>query len=210
MKYKPKSEKIKQNNLEDLLQAVSKQQDFFTNSTAPSQETTKSETLGQIPTNINCIFEDGEWWYVGQQDGGRRRVESHNKKNTSRMFVDGKYIAKSHPLYKEGRYRAFSDAAFSSLENYDKSTEGQVYIAANPAWPEWVKVGMAVDAEDRLNSYQTSCPFRDYVLYYSYNTEERRKAESKAHYKLAKQFERRNEWFKCSPAEAIEVLNENN
>ena len=53
MKYKPKSEKIKQNNLEDLLQAVSKQQDFFTNSTALSQETTKSETLGQ--TRINPL-----------------------------------------------------------------------------------------------------------------------------------------------------------
>ena len=97
-----------------------------------------------------------------------------------------------------------------TLLNYNKVKQGSVYIMGNPAWPEWVKVGMAIDSEDRLSNYQTSCPQRDYVLYYSYDTEDRRKAESKAHYKLAQQFERRNEWFKCSPEEAIEVLNENN
>lgn len=210
MKFKQKYDQMKLMFSDDSPPVASKRQDSTTSSTVPSQASTKSETHGQIPTNKNCIYEDGQWWYVGQSDGGRRRVESHNRKNTSRMFVDGKYIPKSHPLYKAGRYKAFSDAAFSSLENYDKNMEGQVYIAVNPAWPEWVKVGMAVDAEDRLNSYQTSCPFRDYVLYYSYNAEDRRKAESKAHYKLAQQFERRNEWFNCSPEEAIEVLNENN
>ena len=97
-----------------------------------------------------------------------------------------------------------------TLLNYNKVKEGSVYIMGNPVWPEWVKVGMAIDAEDRLSNYQTSCPFRDYVLYYSYDAKDRRKAESAAHYKLGKQFERRNEWFKCSPEEAIEVLHEDN
>ena len=50
---------------------------------------------------------------------------------------------------------------------YDQIKEGSVYILGNPAWPDWVKVGMALDAEDRLNNYQTGGPFRDYVLYYS-------------------------------------------
>jgi len=122
------------------------------------------------------------------------------------MWVNGKYIPKSHPLYKAGRYKGFEDAAFSSLENYKSNLEGQVYIITNPAWEGWVKVGMAVDAEDRLNSYQTSCPFRDYMLYYSYETKDRRKAESEAHSKLDEKFERRNEWFRCTPEEAIEVL----
>ena len=131
-------------------------------------------------------------------------------RDARRMYVNGKEIPKTHPLHAPGRFKTFEGAAFSALNQYSNIVEGHVYIISNPAWPEWVKVGMAVDAEDRLNSYQTSCPFRDYVLYYSYNAEDRRKAESKAHYKLAQQFERRNEWFNCSPEEAIEVLNENN
>ncbi len=89
---------------------------------------------------------------------------------------------------------------------YDQVKEGSVYVMGNPVWPEWVKVGMAVDAEDRLNSYQTSCPFRDYMLYYSYKAKDRRKAESEAHSKLDEKFERRKEWFRCTPEEAIEVL----
>jgi len=91
---------------------------------------------------------------------------------------------------------------------YDQVKEGSVYVMGNPVWPEWVKVGMAVDAEDRLKNYQTSSPFRDYVLYYSYKTDDRRKAESKAHSKLEQLFERNNEWFKCTPQEAKGVLNE--
>ena len=89
---------------------------------------------------------------------------------------------------------------------YDQVKEGSVYVMGNPVWPDWVKVGMAVDAKDRLNSYQTSCPFRDYMLYYSYKAKDRRKAESEAHSKLDEKFERRKEWFRCTPQEAIEVL----
>ena len=206
MKSRQRSSKRKQRFSDGWQSVVLKPQDSTTNSTVHLQEITKSETVGQIPTNKNCVYEDGQWWYVGTNDGGRRSVDSHNKKNTSRMFVNGKYVPKSHPLYKAGRYKGFEDAAFSSLENYKSNPEGQVYIITNPAWEGWVKVGMAVDAEDRLNSYQTSCPFRDYMLYYSYETKDRRKAESEAHSKLNEKFERRNEWFRCTPQEAIEVL----
>jgi len=39
-----------------------------------------------------------------------------------------------------------------------------VYVLVNPAFPGWCKIGMAVDAEDRLKQYQTSSPYRDYEL----------------------------------------------
>jgi hypothetical protein len=42
--------------------------------------------------------------------------------------------------------------------------QGFVYAITNPAWPDYVKVGSAIDAEDRLSSYQTSSPKRDYTL----------------------------------------------
>jgi hypothetical protein len=126
--------------------------------------------------------------------------------NKNRMYVNGKYIPKVHPLHKPGRYKTFEDAAFSSLEKYESSTEGQVYVIVNPNFPEWVKVGMAVDAADRLNGYQTSSPFRDFVLNYSWDVNDRRSAESEAHSELQKVYERRSEWFKCTPEQAQEVV----
>ena len=166
-------------------------------------------------------FENGEWWYYYPESGTsiesgnhikerastlRRKLDKITEEKKKHMYVNGKRIPDSHPLYKAGKYKGFEDAAFSSLENYKDNPQGQVYIITNPAWEGWVKVGMAVDAEDRLNSYQTSCPFRDYVLYYSYKAKDRRKAESEAHSKLNEKFERRNEWFRCTPEEAVEVL----
>ena len=154
------------------------------------------ETVGQ--TRINPA--------TGKPMYYKDNPETKKQENAKQMYVNGKYVPKSHPLYKAGKYKGFEDAAFSSLENYKSNPEGQVYIITNPAWEGWVKVGMAVDAKDRLNSYQTSCPFRDYMLYYSYETKDRRKAESEAHSKLDEKFERRKEWFRCTPQEAIEVL----
>ena len=132
--------------------------------------------------------------------------ETKRKENNLQMYVNGKYISKSHPLHKPGRYKTFEDAAFSSLEKYESSTEGQVYVIVNPNFPEWVKVGMAVDAADRLNGYQTSSPFRDYVLNYSWDVKDRRAAESESHSELQKLYERRSEWFKCTPEQAQEVV----
>ena len=67
----------------------------------------------------------------------------NNNNNPERMWVNGKYVPKSHPLWKAGRYKSFDDAAFSGLVNYETSTEGMVYIITNPAWPKWVKIGKA-------------------------------------------------------------------
>jgi hypothetical protein len=149
------------------------------------------------PSNKNTIFEDGQWWYVGTNDGARRSITAHNKKNTSRMFVNGKYVPKSHPLYKSGRYKNFESAAFSALQGYEKSNVGYVYAVCNPAWKGWYKVGMAVDAADRCSGYQTSSPFRDYKVSYSKYFEDRREAERLAHSALKEnKIEHANEWFK--------------
>jgi hypothetical protein len=133
--------------------------------------------------------------------------EAVRRRNNERMYVNGKYIVQTHPLHKPGRYSSFEDAAFSSLEQYQSSTEGQVYIITNPSFPEWVKVGMAVDAEDRLRGYQTSSPFRDYELFYSWSVNDRRTAETEAH-SILKEWTagKKNEWFKCSPAFARVML----
>ena len=132
--------------------------------------------------------------------------ETKRKENNLQMYVNSKYISKAHPLHKPGRYKNFEDAAFSSLAKYETSVEGQVYVIVNPSFPEWVKVGMAIDSEDRLNGYQTSSPFRDYMLNYKWDVNDRRAAESEAHTELQKLYERRSEWFKCTPEQAQEVV----
>jgi len=134
--------------------------------------------------------------------------------NGSRMFVNGKYISTKHPLYKVGNYKTFNDAAFSSLENYEKVKYGYVYAIVNSAWPDWIKIGKAIDAEDRLNSYQTSSPMRDYKLLHHVYFNNRNKAEKKAHLIAATKTmhpwnkQDNGEWFKLTETQAIDILKE--
>ena len=172
--------------------------------------TTKSETLGQTPTKETCNTCDVELTDANWNSSWRKLNRTQckdcnnpNRKNNSpringeRMYVNGAYIPKKHPLYKAGRYKGFEDAAFSSLANYDSSLEGQVYIISNPAWEGWIKVGMAIDTQDRANQYQTSSPYRDYIVEHTVATTDRRRLESLAHTLLGNAREQRNEWFKC-------------
>ena len=96
------------------------------------------------------------------------------------MYVNGKYIPKSHPLYKPGRYKSFNDAAFSGLQNYNSTKSGYV---------------------------QTSSPFRDYELQYSVYCKDRRKLERKAHKAVGSiSSDRNNEWFKASVEDAVDCI----
>ena len=84
-----------------------------------------------------------------------------------------------------------------ALKEYNKARDGYVYIISNPAWKGWYKVGMAMDAEDRLKSYQTSSPRIDYKLEYSRYFSDRRRAEEKTHNTLNDfSLDRNGEWFK--------------
>ena len=153
-----------------------------------------------------AIFEDGEWWYVQPGDGNRRRIKSHAKKNLTRMFVNGKYIPKTHPLHKPGRYKSLDDAwSHNKIESID---QGEVYIIINTAWPDWVKVGKAVSSSDRLNGYQTSSPFRDYEVVATLATDNRHTKEREMH-KIFEHFseERKGEWFKIDKLTAIKLFN---
>ena len=109
---------------------------------------------------------------------------------------------------KKGKRNRLKRLALSihqtALRQYNQVKAGHVYIISNPAWPEWVKVGMAIDAADRCCNYQTSSPFRDYVVEYSFASTNRREDESVAHQKLAAiSQDRRGEWFKLPVSKAI-------
>ena len=214
MKSRQRSEKRKQRFSEVLPPVVSKPQDSISNSTAPLQETLKLEIVGQTRTRdcSSCgVRLTNSNTYKSHLEGRDSRCKacwSIAQKETlnQRMFVNGKYVPKKHPLYKAGRYKGFEEAAFSSLENYKDSAEGEVYIITNPAWEGWVKVGMAVDSEDRLKNYQTSSPERDYELFDYEDFGDRRVAESMVHDYLRKRFKHKNEWFECSAESAMKAI----
>ena len=137
----------------------------------------------------------------------RQTAESIKASNPNRMYVNGKYISRKHPLYKPGRYKTFNDAAFEGTYKADSIKEGYVYVICNRAWPDWVKIGMAIDAEDRLNGYQTSSPMRDFVLEHYVASNDRRKSEREAHTRaLALATDAKGEWFKLSTEQAITIL----
>ena len=70
-----------------------------------------------------------------------------------------------------------------------------------------VKIGRAIDAEDRCKGYQTSSPFRDYKLEYKRYFKDRTKAEKDAHKLCANKSEDKNgEWFKMSIQEAKKLI----
>ena len=134
-------------------------------------------------------------------------LRAAKRSNPNRMYVNGRYIKKKHPLFKAGRYNTFNDAAFEGTYKLDHIKEGYVYVITNKAWPEWVKIGIAIDAEDRLNGYQTSSPMRDFILEHSVASKDRRKSEKEAHTRaLPLSLDSKGEWFKLSVEQAITIL----
>jgi hypothetical protein len=84
-----------------------------------------------------------------------------------------------------------------AYRKYNDIKDGHVYIISNPAWEGWYKVGMAIDANDRCSGYQTSSPFRDYMIRYSKYFSKRREAERLVHETLKENnIKYKGEWFK--------------
>ena len=59
--------------------------------------------------------------------------------------------------------------------------EGFIYCVTNPAFVGWYKIGSTVDVYNRLNTYQTYCPNRDYKLECYYFSDNRFEEESSFH-----------------------------
>ena len=93
------------------------------------------------------------------------------------------------------------------LARFNQIKEGFVYVLTNPAWKDWIKVGMAVDAEDRCSAYQTGSPHRDYTVHYKRFFKDRRSAEQKAHDLLSGiSTESNGEWFKINKNDAKGII----
>lgn len=144
--------------------------------------------------------------YTGKEMYYKDNPEAVRKRDAQRMYVNGKEISKKHPLHKPGRYKSLDDVwSHSQIEN---TKEGEVYAIVNKAWPDWIKVGKACIAEDRLSGYQTSSPFRDYEIIAKVSTEDRHTKEKEMH-KVFQHFadDRKGEWFKIDKITAIKLFN---
>ena len=162
----------------------------------------------------NCSLDDTNWMSSFKKRNQRickscYRSKFNSKNGPQRLYINGEYIPKSdprHKVFKPGNYKNINDAVFSQ-SSINQIQEGYVYVITNKAWPGWVKIGMAIDAEDRLNGYQTSSPMRDFVLEHYVASNDRRKSEREAHTRaLALATDAKGEWFKLSTEQAITIL----
>lgn len=157
-------------------------------------------------TGCNVELEEGVNWSA---KGGHKfcRTCFNEKYNKRRMYLNGKYVSFGSQVHKSGAFKTLDDA-WSHVELDSKKVSGEIYIITNDAFKGWVKVGMSINANDRLNSYQTGDPNRSYKLYSSYFTEDRHDTEKQIHTILEDCFKRQNEWFEADAQEVEWILNQ--
>lgn len=130
-------------------------------------------------------------------------------KTYKEVFLQKFAVSKSTSL--ESRYRAAKTQIWfialnllivQHIKNNSSARnikEGFVYAITNPAWPGYVKIGSAFNAFDRLKSYQTSSPFRDFKMVRSIFVGDRIAYEKSLHTK----FNCDNEWAKIDLQEVL-------
>ena len=84
----------------------------------------------------------------------------------------------------------------------ERQEQGYVYVIGNHSWPNIYKVGIAKDPKRRLNSYQTSDPYRAYTLCYAQKTAFYKEIEQEMH----NQFAATNEWIAGDVNEIIAAI----
>jgi hypothetical protein len=85
--------------------------------------------------------------------------------------------------------------------------EGFVYIIINPSYPEWIKAGMSIDYEKRLNVYNQYDPESKYSIISLRWTADRRRSDQNLLDLLAKiSIDRKGEWFKIDKNVSINLF----
>jgi len=89
-----------------------------------------------------------------------------------------------------------------------KPKNGVIYLIQNPAWKEWVKVGLSTNIGVRLRTINTYSPFRDFMIIFTVETDDVFDSEKRIHEKLRKmKIENNSEWFKIDTDRMIKFLN---
>ena len=118
-----------------------------------------------------------------------------------RLPKDTRLATRRHAMHL---YDAGADFV-TAVQRTDVS-DGFVYIISHPAWPDFLKLGCAINPESRLRDYQTYCPNRAFHLEHAVYTSDRRAAEAEVHARFAP-WRASGEWFRVSLEEARDALN---
>lgn len=182
---------MKQGN---LFSYVWKKSSDTSSSDASLTASTSTEVIGQTPTkhckSCDVTLELGTNWTQG------------NKRKHVHYCRDCDNEKRRANLLKQ-KAREIGNAI---KKKYNGTKDGYVYIVTNPAWPEWVKIGSAMNTESRCSNYQTASPFRDYKAVYEVYSKDRLLSEHNAFRFAEEVAERRNEWFKMSVGQAKECI----
>lgn len=111
---------------------------------------------------------------------------------------------------KRQEQKVAADKAAVQVESRSSRTtakSGWVYIVTNPTFPGWVKIGSAMDTEERLRSYQTYTPDQLYVLADRVFSKDRRSLEFAVHEALAPH-RGNGEWFQVELGVAMKAIRE--
>lgn len=76
----------------------------------------------------------------------------------------GKEYSKYTILYRRDAGKSFLNLKISRGLKPKEIKEGFVYIISNPAWPDYTKIGVSVNINKRLSTYQTGDPLRQYKI----------------------------------------------
>ncbi len=86
--------------------------------------------------------------------------------------------------------------------------EGFVYLVKNDAFPGWIKAGMTIDYEDRLNTYNLYTPSENFQMLSIKWVADRRICETILLEELSKVAEiTKGEWFKINESLALRIFN---
>jgi hypothetical protein len=81
-----------------------------------------------------------------------------------------------------------------------------IYIIIHPKFDGWIKLGRTTDLKNRLTSYQTGCPFREYELIYNKYVGKVQDVAEIENYFKTNIHNNGFEWYECTIAEAIETI----
>jgi predicted GIY-YIG superfamily endonuclease len=95
------------------------------------------------------------------------------------------------------------------MKSSNRDTEGFVYVITNSAFAGYVKIGITKNIKNRLRTYQTSAPMRDYKVEHYIQHPNCYKAEKDIHEALHYfALSKKNEWFEVDLQIAIDRVNE--
>lgn len=130
-------------------------------------------------------------------DKEQKRIESKNRRSEKKTLKLNKKQLHIDRLRESDRSK--SKGKKTSI------SEGWVYVIQHPAFSGWIKIGSAINAEDRLNIYQVYCPERSFTLVSKIYCKDRISLEKQVQKELD-HCRGNGEWFKVDKIEAVNLI----